>query len=72
VCREAILKTEANNESMQGPDTFTRIKLLRQGVLIHELMEKRSYEMAKKIARYWTTEGQLVDTPDSKRLREEK
>jgi hypothetical protein len=72
VCREAVLNIEANNDSMQGPDTFTRIKLLRQGVLIHELMEKRGYEMAKKIARYWTAEGQLVDTPDSKRLREKK
>lgn len=72
MCREAILKIEANNESHAGPDTFTRIKLLRQGILIHELMERKSYEMAQRIARHWTVYGEVVEAPASTRIRQKK
>ena len=70
--REAILKIEANNESHAGPDTFTRIKLLRHGILIHEIMERKSYAMAQRIARHWTVYGEMVETPDSKSIRQKK
>jgi|ETNmetMinimDraft_9_1059917.scaffolds.fasta_scaffold180601_1 hypothetical protein len=61
--REAALKIVANNESgLRGPDTYTRIRLYENKVIVHELMEKQSYEMAKMVARHWTQEGKVVQS----------
>tara|TARA_Y100000758_G_C15781601_1_gene323585 strand:- start:74 stop:283 length:210 start_codon:yes stop_codon:yes gene_type:complete len=61
--REAELNIVVNNESgLKGPDTYTRIRLYEDKVMIHELMEKRSYEMAKMVARHWTQEGKVVQS----------
>lgn len=73
MCREAILKIVANNtNSHAGPDTFTRIKLLKKGILVYELMEEESYEMAQTIARHWTVYGEVVEAPASTRIRQKK
>ena len=59
--RDAELKIVVNTEGgLRGPDTYTRIKLYEDGVIIHELMEKTSYEMAKMVARHWTHEGRVL------------
>ena len=62
--RAAVLKIVMNNESgLQGPDTYTRIKLLKDKKIIHDLLEKRSYELAQKISRHWVSEGTLPAQP---------
>jgi len=59
--RTAVLNIVQNNESgLKGPDTYTRIRLYEDKVIVHELMEKKSYEMAKVVARHWTHEGRVV------------
>jgi hypothetical protein len=59
--REAELKIVINTDGgLRGPDTYTRIRLYEDEVIVHELMEKTSYEMAKMVARHWTHEGRLV------------
>ena len=66
--REAELKIVVNTEGgLRGPDTYTRIKLYEDGVIIHELMEKTSYEMAKMVARHWTHEGRVVRSTQASR-----
>ena len=61
--REAALKIVVNTDAgLRGPDTYTRIRLYEGEVMIHELMEKTSYEMAKMVARHWTQEGRVVRT----------
>ena len=62
--RAAVLKIVMNNESgNQGPDTYTRIRLFRDDEVIHELLEKGSYEVAEKISRHWVSEGILPAQP---------
>jgi hypothetical protein len=59
--RSAVLNKVPNNETgLKGPDTYTRIRLYEDKVIVHELMEKKSYEMAKMVARHWTHEGRVV------------
>ena len=59
--REAELKIVVNTDGgLRGPDTYTRIRLYEDEVMVHELMEKTSYEMAKMVARHWTQEGRVV------------
>ena len=59
--REAELKIVINTDGgLRGPDTYTRIRLYEDEVIVHELMEKTSYEMAKMVARHWTQEGRVV------------
>ena len=59
--READLKIVLDNDAgLRGPDTYTRIRLTINGVIIHELKERRSYEAAKMVARHWTTEGRVL------------
>ena len=66
--REAELKIVINTDGgLRGPDTYTRIKLYEDGVIIHELMEKTSYEMAKMVARHWTQEGRVVQSTQASR-----
>tara|TARA_B100000470_G_scaffold13180_1_gene9008 strand:+ start:58 stop:249 length:192 start_codon:yes stop_codon:yes gene_type:complete len=61
--REAELKTVPNYDGIQGPDTFTRIRLTRDGIIIHELLERRGYYVAQTISRHWVAEGVfLYDT----------
>ena len=58
--RAAVLKIVMNNESgNQGPDTYTRIRFFKDDEVIHELLEKRGYELAQKISRHWVSEGIL-------------
>jgi hypothetical protein len=62
--RAAVLKVVINNESgLQGPDTYTRIRFFKDDEIIHELLEKRSYELAEKISRHWVSEGVLPAQP---------
>ena len=66
--REAALSIVPNNESgLKGPDTYTRIRLYEDKVIVHELMEKKSYEMAKMVARHWTHEGRVVQSTQASR-----
>jgi len=61
--REAELKIVINTDGgLRGPDTYTRIRLYEDEVIVHELMEKTSYEMAKMVARHWTQEGRVVQS----------
>ena len=64
--REAELKIVVNTDGgLRGPDTYTRIRLYEDEVMVHELMEKTSYEMAKMVARHWTQEGRVVRSAQS-------
>ena len=66
--REAELKIVVNNDTdLRGPDTYTRIRLYEDKVIVHELMEKTSYEMAKMVARHWTHEGRVVRSTQASR-----
>ena len=66
--RRAVLNIVPNNESgLKGPDTYTRIRLYEDKIIVHELMEKKSYEMAKMVARHWTHEGRVVQPTQASR-----
>jgi len=62
--RAAVLKIVINNKSeLSGPDTFTRIRFFKDDEIIHELMEKSGYEVAKTISKHWVSEGILPAQP---------
>lgn len=59
--REAELKIVLDNDyGLRGPDTYTRIRLTINGKVMYELKERRSYEIAKMVARHWTAEGRVL------------